>query len=118
MRLTFAAESDNGKDIGFDLEKLVDTRLLIQANSGGGTSYLIRKILEVSHGQVQQIILDSEGEFGSLRERFDYILAGKNADIQAVPRTAEVLARKVLESRGFDNHRPIRTTAARAQAFR
>ena len=30
-----------------DLPRLIETRLLIQANSGGGKSYLIRKILEV-----------------------------------------------------------------------
>lgn len=97
MRLVFGSDSETGKEAGFDLDKLIDTRLLIQANSGGGKSYLIRKLLEVSHGRVQQIILDSEGEFGSLREKFDYLLAGKNLEIQAVPRTAEVLARKVLE---------------------
>src|SRR5689334_16314253 len=32
----------------------LDTRLLIQANSGGGKSWLIRRLLEQSHGKVQQ----------------------------------------------------------------
>lgn len=86
-----------GNDLHLDLDSLIDTRLLIQANSGGGKSYAVRKILEETHGHVQQIILDIEGDFASLREKLDYILASKNGDIGVNPRSAELLARKVLE---------------------
>lgn len=84
-------------DLKIDLARLIETRCLIQANSGGGKSYLIRKLLEETHGKVQQIVLDMEGEFATLREKFDYILAGKGGDIPADPKTAELLARKILE---------------------
>src|SRR5438067_7624738 len=80
-----------------DLPTLLDTRLLVQANSGGGKSWALRRILEQSHGKVQHIILDSEGEFGTLREKFDYVLAGKGGDTPAEPRSAALLARKLLE---------------------
>lgn len=80
-----------------DLDRLIDSRLLIQANSGGGKSWLIRRLLEQSHGKVQQIILDPEGEFSSLREKFDYILAGKGGDTPAEPKSAAMLAKKLLE---------------------
>jgi len=70
---------------------------LIQANSGGGKSWAIRKLLEATHGHVQQIVLDIEGDFGSLREKFDFIIAGKGGDIPAHPRSAEMMAHKVLE---------------------
>lgn len=80
-----------------DLSTLIDTRLLIQANSGGGKSWLIRRLLEQSHGKVQQIVIDLEGEFSTLREKFDYILAGKNGDTPAEPRSASLLARRLLE---------------------
>lgn len=80
-----------------DTERLIETRLLIQANSGGGKSYAIRKIVEETHGQCQQIILDVEGEFSTLREKFDFIIAGKGHDIPADPRSADLLARKILE---------------------
>lgn len=88
-----------GKDIELGIQNLIDTRLLIQANSGGGKSYAIRKLLEATHGSVQQIVLDIEGDFSSLRERFDYVLAGKGkgVDIVADPRSASYLARQVLE---------------------
>lgn len=80
-----------------DLSTLIDTRLLIQANSGGGKSWLIRRLLEQSHGTVQQLVIDLEGEFSTLRETFDYILAGKNGDTPAEPRSAGLLARRLLE---------------------
>lgn len=81
----------------FDLDTLVNSRLLIQANSGGGKSWVIRRLLEQSHGHVQQIVIDLEGEFSTLREKYDYILAGKDGDVQADPKTAALLARKLLE---------------------
>lgn len=88
-----------GEDAGIDLEKLIETRLLIQANSGGGKSWLIRRLLEQTHGKVQQIVLDPEGEFGTLREKYDYILAGKHADLSAEPKYAAKMAEKLLETR-------------------
>ena len=86
-----------GKGVKMDLPKLIDSKLLIQANSGGGKSWLIRRILEQTHGKVQQIILDPEGEFGTLREKYDYILAGKGGDTPADPKSAAMLAKRLLE---------------------
>lgn len=86
-----------GESLKIDLQRLVETRLLIQANSGGGKSYAIRKLLEETHGKIQQIVLDVEGEFASLRTKFDYVLAGQGGDIPTDPRSAELLARKLLE---------------------
>ncbi len=86
-----------GKGVKMDLSKLIDSKLLIQANSGGGKSWLIRRILEQTQGKVQQIILDPEGEFGTLREKYDYILAGKGGDTPAEPKSAAMLAKRLLE---------------------
>lgn len=88
---------DLGKNIKLDIYKLMTTRLLVQANSGGGKSYAIRKILEETHGKVQQIVLDIDGDFSSLREKFDFVLAGKGGDISADTRSAGLLARRILE---------------------
>lgn len=84
-------------DFNIDIPRLVETRMLIQANSGGGKSWCIRKLLEETHGKVQHIVLDMEGEFATLREKYDYVLAGKGGDVPADPRSAELLARKILE---------------------
>ncbi len=86
-----------GENFEIDLDKLISTRMLIQANSGGGKSYAIRKLLEESHGQVQQIVIDLEGEFASLREKYDYLLVGQDGEIPARIQTAELLARKLLK---------------------
>jgi FtsZ-binding cell division protein ZapB len=85
------------QSVRIDLPTLLDTRLLVQANSGGGKSWLLRRLLEQSHGKVQQIVIDLEGEFATLREQYDYVLAGKEGDTPADPRSAGLLAKKLLE---------------------
>jgi len=85
------------KTSDINLPSLLNSRLLIQANSGGGKSWVLRRILEQSHGKVQQIVIDLEGEFSTLREKYDYILAGKEGDTPADPKTAGLLAHKLLE---------------------
>lgn len=88
-----------GGDVTPRLDALLDSRMLIQANSGGGKSYATRKLLEITHGLVQQIVIDPEGEFASLREKFDYVYAAaKDGDALAHPKTAKLLAERLLET--------------------
>jgi uncharacterized protein len=84
-----------GKKLELDLPTLVDTRLLIQANSGGGKSWLLRLIAE--RAGIQTIVLDNEGEFASLREAVDVLLVGAGGELTADPRHAALLARRLLE---------------------
>ena len=88
---------EGSKPVRLDLNRILDGRMLLQANSGGGKSYAVRRLCEVTHHKVQQIILDPEGEFASLRERFDYILVGGDGDIPINVRSSELLARRILE---------------------
>ena len=82
-----------------DLPRLLETRLLVQANSGGGKSYALRRLLEQTANSVQQLVIDPEGEFATLRERFDYVVcAPRDGDAVAHPRTAKLLARRLLET--------------------
>lgn len=91
---------DDEKYLACDLDELIGTRMLVQANSGGGKSWLLRRILEQTHGHVQQIVIDPEGEFASLREKYDYIHAAPSGgDTVANPRSAALLAEKLLELR-------------------
>ena len=85
------------RPVELDISRLVETRLLVQANSGGGKSWALRRLLEQTHGEVQHIVIDPEGEFATLREKFDYVLAGQDGDCAAEPRSAHLLARKLLE---------------------
>lgn len=87
-----------GHGLKCDIDRLVASRLLIQANSGGGKTRTLRRLLEQTHGKVQHLVLDPEGEYHSLRESFDYILAApKGGDTVAHPRTAKLLAERLLQ---------------------
>ena len=57
-----------------DVEELLATRLLVQGNSGSGKSHLLRRLLEQSAPMVQQCIVDPEGDFVSLAERYGHIV--------------------------------------------
>jgi hypothetical protein len=82
-----------------NVASLLETRLLIQANSGAGKSWALRRLLEQTAPDVQQLVVDSEGEFSTLRQSFDYIIAAPHdADAVASPKTAALLARRLLES--------------------
>ncbi|HYC94734.1 MAG TPA: ATP-binding protein, partial [Sphingomicrobium sp.] len=62
-----------GDAISIDLEELLATRLLVQGNSGSGKSHLLRRLLEKSAGQVQQVVIDPEGDFVTLAERYGHV---------------------------------------------
>lgn len=84
---------------GFDLGKLIAGKLLLQANTGGGKSWAMRRIIEQCYGKIPQIVFDTEGEFSNLREKFDFILIGKDHDIAANSKTAALLAHRLIEER-------------------
>src|SRR5690349_2082364 len=82
-----------------DLQALIDGRLEVDARSGAGKSHALRLLLEQTHGKVQQLVIDLEGEFVSLREKFDYVIcAPTGGDADAHPGTAALLARRLLEN--------------------
>jgi hypothetical protein len=57
-----------------DLQELLATRLLVQGNSGSGKSHLLRRLLEQSAPLVQQAVIDPEGDFVTLAERFGHVV--------------------------------------------
>lgn len=85
------------ENVSININTLIRTRGLIQASSGGGKSWIIRRLLEQTNGKVQQIVIDLDGEFETLREKFDYLLIAKNGDIPADIKTADLMARRLLE---------------------
>jgi hypothetical protein len=86
-----------GKQLKLDIDLLITSRLLIQANSGGGKSWLLRRLAEQCWGKVQTIIIDPEGEFFTLREKFGYVLVGEGGETPADVRSAALLAEKFLQ---------------------
>lgn len=83
-----------------DLQKFLVTRAFVQAESGSGKSWFLRRLAEQSYSFLPPIILDPEGEFASLREKDDYIIAAPaGADAVANASTASLLALRILETR-------------------
>jgi len=79
-----------------DATELITGRTLVTSVSGYGKSYLIRLIVERTAGKCLIGIIDVEGEFASLREKFKFFLIiGQDVPIQL--ETAEFMAEKVLE---------------------
>ena len=79
-----------------DLEELLATRLLVQGNSGSGKSHLLRRLLERSAGEVQQVVIDPEGDFVTLSDRYGHV-AVEASDF--AEKDMGVLARRVREHR-------------------
>lgn len=89
-----------GDDTGaatIDVPSLIESRALIQANSGGGKSNAIRLLAELVAPTVQTIIIDREGEFPTLRASIDLLWVGADGELKATPRNAGDLAMKLAE---------------------
>jgi hypothetical protein len=56
-------------------------------------------LFEQAFGKLQIIIIDPEGEFASLREKYPFVLAGKGGDTPVDLRSAGMLAHRLLKLR-------------------
>ncbi|MCP8893574.1 ATP-binding protein [Shinella daejeonensis] len=74
-----------GAPARLDIEELLATRLLVQGNSGSGKSHLLRRLLEQSAEWVQQVIIDPEGDFVTLSDRFGHVVVdGERSEAELV----------------------------------
>ncbi|GHD14725.1 helicase HerA domain-containing protein [Tianweitania populi] len=99
-----------------DLEELLATRLLVQGNSGSGKSHLLRRLLEQSAPWVQQCIIDPEGDFVTLADRFGHQVvdaARTEAELTRIAgRVREHRVSVVLNLEGLDVEQQMRAAAA------
>ncbi|MDR6663195.1 hypothetical protein J2W51_005788 [Tardiphaga robiniae] len=107
----------SGAPAALDLEELLATRLLVQGNSGSGKSHLLRRLLEQSAPWVQQTIIDPEGDFVSLAERFGHLVIDAEAHTERGLQVAGERARMhrvstVLNLEGLDAENQMRRAAA------
>ena len=109
---------DGGGSPAFiDLEELLATRLLVQGNSGSGKSHLLRRLLEQSAGQVQQVVIDPEGDFVTLSTRYGHVAVEASElhekDIARLAgRIREHRASVVLSLEGLEAEGQMRCAAA------
>ena len=100
-----------------DLEELLATRLLVQGNSGSGKSHLLRRLLEQSAPWVQQAVIDPEGDFVALGERFGHLVIDAEGQSEHGLQLAGERARMhrvstVLNLEGLDAEGQMRHAAA------
>ncbi|WAJ29264.1 ATP-binding protein [Antarcticirhabdus aurantiaca] len=107
--MTFAVDlgfAEKGGPAHLDLEELLSTRLLVQGNSGSGKSHLLRRLLERSAGQVQQAIIDPEGDFVTLADKYGHVVVDGNRTPNELARIAQRIrkhrASVVLDLEGHD----------------
>ena len=106
-----------GSPAALDLEELLATRLLVQGNSGSGKSHLLRRLLEQSAPWVQQTIIDPEGDFVTLAERFGHLVIEAEDHTERALQVAGERARihrvsTVLNLEGLDAENQMRRAAA------
>src|ERR1700733_11536034 len=106
-----------GTPATLDLEELLATRLLVQGNSGSGKSHLLRRLLEQSAPWVQQTIIDPEGDFVALTDRFGHLVIDAEDHTERGLQVAGERARihrvsTVLNLEGLDAENQMRRAAA------
>ncbi|WP_035098700.1 ATP-binding protein, partial [Devosia sp. LC5] len=99
-----------------DLEELLATRLLVQGNSGSGKSHLLRRLLEQSAPWVQQCIIDPEGDFVTLADKFGHVVVDATRTETELTRIAGRIRQHrvsvVLNLEGLDVEQQMRAAAA------
>jgi DNA helicase HerA-like ATPase len=99
-----------------NLEELLAIRLLVQGNSGSGKSHLLRRLLEQSAPYIQQAVIDPEGDFVTLADRFGHVVvdaARAEADLQRIAaRVRQHRVSVVLNLEGLDPEAQMRCAAA------
>ncbi|BAI70993.1 hypothetical protein AZL_003550 [Azospirillum sp. B510] len=100
-----------------DLEELLATRLLVQGNSGSGKSHLLRRLIEQSAQWVQQAVIDPEGDFVTLAERFGHVVVEADEHSEAALQSVAARVRQhrvsvVLNLEGLDAEMQMRHAAA------
>ncbi|WP_230532510.1 helicase HerA domain-containing protein [Microvirga roseola] len=110
------SSAPGGQAALLDLEELLATRLLVQGNSGSGKSHLLRRLLEQSASLVQQAVIDPEGDFVTLADKFGHVVVDASrseGDIQRIAaRVRQHRVSVVLSLEGLDAEAQMRCAAA------
>jgi len=84
----------NQQPFNLDIESIVAGRTFIASITRWGKSKTVRKMLEACFGHTGIILIDPEGEWSSLREKFPFLIIGKDVPLQL--ETAQAMAELVL----------------------
>ena len=105
-----------GDPAKLDIEELLATRLLVQGNSGSGKSHLLRRLLEQSAPWVQQVVIDPEGDFVTLADKYGHVVVdGERTEAELAGIANRIRKNRVscvLTLEGLDLEEQMRAAAA------
>ena len=105
--------ASDGASVPLDIEELLATRLLVQGNSGSGKSHLLRRLLEQSAPWVQQCIIDPEGDFVTLADKFGHVvIEGERTEAELIGIATRIRQHRVscvLSLEGLDIEQQMRS---------
>ncbi|AYD00890.1 ATP-binding protein [Neorhizobium sp. NCHU2750] len=105
-----------GQPAKLDIEELLATRLLVQGNSGSGKSHLLRRLLEQSAPWVQQVVIDPEGDFVTLSDKYGHVVVdGERTEAELAGIANRIRKNRVscvLTLEGLDLEEQMRAAAA------
>ncbi|MBD8555804.1 ATP-binding protein [Rhizobium sp. CFBP 8762] len=108
--------AQGGVPATLDIEELLATRLLVQGNSGSGKSHLLRRLLEQSAPWVQQVVIDPEGDFVTLSDKFGHVvIEGERSDAELIGIATRIRQHRVscvLSLEGLDIEQQMRAAGA------
>lgn len=95
---------DTGEPVLLRIKDVAGSRTFIASETRFGKSHTARKIVEECFGHVSIIIIDPEGEYSSLREKYSFLIIGRDVPINfetstLMTSTAELMAQMVLEEK-------------------
>ena len=102
----------DGTNLDLDLEMLMRGRLLVTASSGAGKTGTLLEFCELNAGRVQIFVIDPEGEFAVLRQKYPFVLVGPEGETPAMVRTAGLLTNPAPRTRRVCHPRHLRDADA------
>jgi len=90
-------ETLRGAKAEVDLQELVTGRTLLSCVTRYGKSWLARRLCEQLFGKVCIGIIDGEGEYSTLLEKFQFLIIGRDVPIE--PEAAAYLADEILKNK-------------------
>jgi hypothetical protein len=103
MSLEIGHDLETNKAFCLKTKDVVASRTYIASETRFGKSHTCRKIVEECFGHVGIIIIDPEGEYASLREKYGFIIIGRDIPIEVETETlkattAEFMAQQILSA--------------------
>ena len=97
MKFEIGKELEGQEPFLLDIANVITGRTFIASITRFGKSWTARKTVEECFGHAGIIIVDPEGEYISLREKYPLLIIGRDIPLQL--ETAEFMADKILEAK-------------------